>query len=134
MHLWNVNEASHPARGVDTFNIHFTDAPTAPPPSTGGATLEYDFAGGGWAQLGSTQSLAAGTGLAGLPVSGIFDISSISSAQYIGLEFITLQGVDLNRGGIAEAAFTTAVIPEPGPASLLTLGALLLVRRRVRQQ
>lgn len=125
--IWNVSEATAPARRVLTYNIYWSNSPTVAPVSGDGnntASLDYDFASGGWTQLGATRSLTA-YGNGDNPANGVETLSV--SAQYIGLEFITYGG-DANRVGLNEVVFTA--VPEPSVALLSGLGALMLLRRR----
>jgi len=88
----------------------------------------YDFTSGGWTQLGGTNTLAQGVGNASIPPSGAFDLTGITSARYMGLEFLTNYGSTF-RVGLAEIAI---VVPEPGRAALLLVGGLALLLRRRR--
>jgi len=83
--------------------------------------VDYDFASGGWTQLGTTRSLTT------VAASQAFDLSGISSAQYIALEIMTAHTTN-GRVGFDEAAITA--IPEPSAALLGGLGFLALLRRR----
>jgi hypothetical protein len=126
MYLWNVQEGSAPDRGVNGFNIWYSNSPTVPPPAASGSVTVYDFASGGWTQLGGTNNLAIGTGVG--DAGGAFDVSGASGAQFIGIEMLSNHGG--NRTGLAEVAFTTSPIPEPGSMALLLLGGFGLLRRR----
>lgn len=123
VYIWNVREATAPARRVNTYNIYYSNSPTVAPAS--GSSVDYDFSSGGWTQLVGTRSLTAATNgpdaANGVETLGV-------SAQYIGLEFITYGG-DASRVGLAEVVFTDA-IPEPSSLALLGLGGLLIARRR----
>ncbi len=125
MYLWNVQEASALDRGVADFNIWHSNSPTLAPPATSGTVTTYDFASGGWTQLGGTSNLPIGTGVGDAGAS--FDVSGASGAQYIGIEILSNHGG--NRSGFAEVAFTTA-IPEPSSIILVLAGGLGLLRRR----
>jgi len=108
--------------GTATFNIYYAVGPTVALPSPPGAnsTVDYDFASGGWTQLGSTRSLAA-------KANGVYDLSGIPTARYIALELMSTHGTD-QRSGFDEVAITA--IPEPSAALLGGVGMLLLLRRR----
>lgn len=85
---------------------------------------DYDFASGGWTQLGATQTVTSGGQIDAL------DLSSIASAQYIGLEIMSSLKAD-NRVGFEEVAITA--VPEPSSFALLAgcFGlAWIMVRRR----
>jgi len=133
LYLWNVNEGSWPSRGTNEFNLYYATSPDVTPPAVGGSFQAYDFSSGGWTQLGDTLTLAEGTGSAGLPVSGIFDISGASGAQYIGIDILSGHGSDW-RVGLSEIVVTSATaVPEPSTFLLLASGLLGLAwygRRR----
>lgn len=124
--IWNVSEATGQPRRVLTYNIYYSDTPTVALASGNGnaaASVDYNFASGGWTQLGATRSLlqwADGTGADGIETLDV-------SARYIGLEFITYGG-DANRIGLNEVVFTA--VPEPSAALLVSFGVLGLLRRR----
>jgi hypothetical protein len=126
MYLWNVNEV--PDRGVRDFRIYSAISPTVTPPPRSGSQNPYSFGSGGWTLLGGTNTLPIGPGSSLMTPSGSFDLTSILSARYIGLEFINNYGSNF-RTGLAEIAI---VVPEPGKMSLIFLGGLgfLLPRRR----
>ncbi|MGA0899418.1 MAG: hypothetical protein ACO3SO_03310 [Luteolibacter sp.] len=128
--IWNLSEATAQTRRVNTYNIYHSNSPSVAPVSGSGnntASLDYDFASGGWTQLVGTRSLTA-YGSGGGAANGIETIGV--SAQYIGLEFITYGG-DTNRVGLNEVVFTeAAAIPEPSTALLGAIGSLMLLRRR----
>ena len=149
MFLWNVSESTGWQRGVKTFKLHYSVTPSTTIPVwasannlTDGPTnvVNYSFTTGGWTQLGSTQSLDRGgeTNIQGHD--GVFDLSSIASVRYIGIEILSSWnddgtdpfGPDTNdngrRVGLNQVAFT--VVPEPGTALLGGLGLLMLMRRR----
>ncbi|YCM46333.1 PEP-CTERM sorting domain-containing protein [Verrucomicrobiaceae bacterium 227] len=124
MYLWNVQENAATNRGMADFNLWYSNSPTLAPPAASGTVTSYDFASGGWTQLGGTSTLAIGTGSNDAGQS--FDVSGASGAQFIGIEILTNHGG--TRSGFAEAAFTT--IPEPSSMALLLAGGLGLLRRR----
>lgn len=130
--LWNVTEngTGPQSRGVQTFNIWYSDSPIVTAPTAGG---NYSFTSGGWTQLGSTNTLDIG-GTTGV-VDGVFSLSGISSARYVAIEILTnygstTSGIDgtNNRVGLAEIVVTQ--IPEPGTALLTGFAGLALLRRR----
>ena len=106
-----------------TFNIYYATNPTVtlPTPPGQNQSVDYDFASGGWTQLGATRSLAT------TAPAQAFDLSGISSARYIALEIMTAHTTN-GRVGFDEVAITA--IPEPGTALLGGLGLLALLRRR----
>jgi hypothetical protein len=104
MYLWNVAEGNALNRGVNGFDIYFSDTPTVTPPAASGAVTPYDFTSGGWTQLSTGNTLAQGTqnGDAGQS----FDVSGAAGAKYIGLHITSNHGG--NRTGLAEIAFATS--------------------------
>ena len=128
--LWNVSEGTvSGTRGTATFNLYFADTPTVAAPGTSGTPTDYDFTSGGWSQLGATRNLATATEDGVNTVDGTFDISSVASARYVGIEILTANGSDAaNRVGLAEVVITT--VPEPSSTALLGLGGLALILRR----
>ena len=125
--IWNVSEGTGQPRRVLTYNIYHSNTPTVALASGNGnnatASVDYNFASGGWTQLGGTRSLlqwANGTGADGIETLGV-------SSRYIGLEFITY-GSDSSRIGLNEVVFTA--IPEPSATLLGGVGMLMLLRRR----
>ena len=123
LYLWNVNEVNALDRGTNQFNIYYATSPTVTPPPVGGFQ-PYDFSSGGWTQLGGTLTLDQGTGSGALPVSGIFDISGASGAQYIGIDMLSNYGSTF-RVGLAEIV-VTAPGAQPGeipePITMLAVG------------
>lgn len=147
MHVWNVSEATGWNRGIATFNLYYSSAPTVAIPvsadsgnlTNGGANVvDYDFQSGGWTQLGGVQNLdrgaegEAGGGLG--TVDGTFDLSSMPSARYIGFEVLTDYGgvAQANRLGLGQVVFEGEVVPTPAalPAGLALLGLAAMRRRR----
>ncbi len=112
MWLWNVRETNALNRGVQDFDIYYSNSPTVTP-STGSA---YSFAGGGWTLLGSYH---VAQGNVSNPAEGIFDLTGIGEARYIGLDLLTNYGSNF-RVGFAELEFTT---PEPATLTALLLAA-----------
>jgi len=138
LYLWNVNEANALDRGVEDFNIYYATDPTVTPPDATDTPQTYDFASGGWTQLGDTETLLQGTADGALPVSGIFDISGASGAQFLGIDILSNYGSTF-RVGLAEIAVTAPTtlpaVPEPSTFMLGALGLLGFVayaRRRKR--
>lgn len=127
MLVWNVNEASWTSRGTETFNIYYATAPTTTAPGVSATPIDYDFASGGWTQLGGTRTLLQADASAANALDGTYDLSSISSAQYIGIEMLTSFGNGA-RVGLGEVVFTE--VPEPSSTALLGLGCLALMWRR----
>lgn len=120
--IWNVTEGSHTDRGTQSFQLYFAETPTILPPSVG-AFQTYDFNSGGWTSLGGLETLPQG----GTNLSGTFDLSSISSARYIGLDLQSSFGAtNPNRVGLSEVQITTQVVPEPSVLALMALGLPLL--------
>jgi hypothetical protein len=120
MYLWNVQENALD-RGVNGFDIYFSDNPTVTPPATSGAVTPYSFASGGWTQLSTGNTLARGTQVGDAGQS--FDVSGAAGAKYIGLHITSNHGGP--RTGLAEIAFATASTEATqngtGPADDLTL-------------
>jgi hypothetical protein len=112
MWLWNVREGSALNRGLQDFDVYYSNSPTVTP-STGSA---YDFASGGWSLLGNYH---VAQGNAANPPEGMFDLSGIGEARYIGLDILTNYGSNF-RVGFAELEFTT---PEPATLTALLLAA-----------
>ena len=124
VNLYLINaDAQSNIVATETFNIYYASMPTValPAPPGGNQAVDYDFASGGWTQLGTTRSLTT------VAASQAFDLSGISSAQYIALEIMTAHTTN-GRVGFDEAAITA--IPEPSAALLGGLGFLALLRRR----
>lgn len=140
LYLWNVNEQFNPLqRGIQTFKLWFSLDPVIDPPASGGGAQNYDFStAGGWLQLGSTFNLAQGLGNSSQTYSGVFDLSGVPAARYIGIEAITNYGSGtggtdtVNRTGLAEVVITA--VPEPAAATILfsSLAFFLAPRRRSR--
>ena len=58
IYIWNVSEATAQGRRVNTYNIYYANTPTVAPVSGNGnaaASVDYNFASGGWTQLGRSQ-------------------------------------------------------------------------------
>ena len=131
MFLWNVQEGitapgnGQTGRGTGAFTIYSATSPTLAPPAASGASTTYDFASGGWTSHGS-ETMTGGLGVGDSGQN--YDVSGASGAQFIGLHITA--NLNGNRTGLAEAAFTTSPIPEPGSMALLLLGGLGLLRRR----
>ncbi|MFP6872643.1 MAG: LamG-like jellyroll fold domain-containing protein, partial [Verrucomicrobiales bacterium] len=104
MYLWNVAEGNALNRGVNGFDIYFSDNPTLTPPAASGAVTPYSFASGGWTQLSTGNTLAQGTQVGDAGQS--FDVSGAAGAKYIGLHITSNHGGP--RTGLAEIAFATA--------------------------
>ncbi|MFC4992316.1 PEP-CTERM sorting domain-containing protein [Rubritalea tangerina] len=130
MLLWNVNEGSHSGRGMNAFNIYFATSPSVSAPAISATPTDYDFSSGGWTQLGATRNLTRADESGVNALDGSFDLSSIASAQYIGIEILSTHGEN-DRAGFAEVVFTA--VPEPSSISLLGLGSLTLLLRRKRR-
>lgn len=111
----NYSQGGAGRLGSGDINLYYALTPTTAPATPG----DYDFSGGGWTSLSSGS----------VPNSGqlVVDLSSIASAQYIGIEILTTQPNDA-RTGFDEIAVTA--IPEPSAVLLGSLGGLLLLRRR----
>jgi hypothetical protein len=125
LYLINADAQSNVV-ATSTFNIYYADTPTValPAPPGGDSAVDYDFASGGWTQLGTTRNLAV------TAPAQAFDLSGIASARYIALEIMTAH-TDNGRVGFDEAAIT--VVPEPSAFALLAgcFGLTwIMVRRR----
>ncbi|QTN32226.1 hypothetical protein HZ994_07745 [Akkermansiaceae bacterium] len=123
--LYIINsDAQSNITATATFNIYHAVTPTValPAPPGGNQAVDYDFASGGWTQLGSTQSIGV------LTSAYAYDLSGITSARYIALEIMTAFKPSDGRVGFDEIAITA--IPEPSAALLGGLGMLALLRRR----
>lgn len=156
MYIWNVSEATGATRGIKTLNLYYSNNPTVGIPvsaasnnlSDGAANVKnYDFTSGGWTKLNlSALSLDIGAEQEGgpniNPYDGLFDISGIPSARYIGIEALTSYAETTGnpfgtatgnnrRVGLNRAAFTA--VPEPGSLVLLAFGmiSLWLFRRKM---
>lgn len=93
-------------------------------PNSKATTGDYDFTVGDWVSAGS-NTLGSAHGA----VSNTNALGGIS-ARYIGIEVMSIGGVD-NRMAIAQIEITAAdPIPEPSAALLGALGSLLLLRGR----
>ena len=110
--LWNVRETNALNRGLQDFDIYYSNSPTVAPVTDSA----YSFASGGWTLLGS-HHLAQGNPSG--PAEGVFDLTGIGEARYIGLDLLTNYGSNF-RVGLAEMEFTT---PEPATLTALLLAA-----------
>ena len=120
MHIWNVNEGTSSInRGVATYQIYVSDAPTVTPPLPTGTATDYDFSSGGWTALGAVQNLPIGLGNAQLPVSASVSLNGLQ-ARYVGLEFITNHG-STARTGLAEIVLT-GFLPQISPSDTVYAG------------
>lgn len=133
-YLWNVRENGN--RAVKDYNIYYAVNPSVTPVHgpTGNLSIDYDFASGGWTQVGGTASMSFRT-TAGAAANAIVDLGGVT-ARYLAIEILS-NGVgatpDTTRTGLAEVGVTaTVVIPEPGSLGLLALGGMVLVRLRRR--
>lgn len=129
LYIWNERE--NLGRTTDSYNLYYASAPTIPPapnPGTQNTLIgDYDFASGGWTQLGSTASMSSRFDVGEANIANdVIGLGRIT-AQFIGIEILSNRG-DANRVGIAEIAVTT--VPEPSSTALLGLGALALLLRR----
>jgi len=137
LYIWNERENN--TRNTKLYNVYYASTPTVGLPgepgqqalsadvgASGGAG-DYDFASGGWTQIGSTADMSdrfdAGEGTIANDVVALGGIS----ARYIAIEMLSNDG-DANRVGLAEVVITQ--IPEPSSLALLGLGGLLIARRR----
>lgn len=123
LYLWNGNYQSGQL-GAATFNIYYANTPTValPAPPGPNSTVDYDFASGGWTQLGATESLGA-------KADDAFDLAAIPSARYLAIEIMSTHGSDL-RSGFDEAAITFVPAPAALPVGLVMLGVFAARRRR----
>jgi hypothetical protein len=138
LYLWNVRENN--TRNVANYNIYYATAPTVALPGdpgqdnlnvdvgAAGGAGDYNFASGGWIQLGSTANMSDrfDSGEANI-ANDVVALGGIS-ARYIAIEILSNDG-DANRVGLAEIA-VTRVVPEPSTTALLGLGGLTLILRR----
>lgn len=104
---------------LGSFNVYLADTPTAAL-SNGG---DYDFASGGWTQIGGTTTFASAASDTVIDLSG-------NSAQFVAIEIMSDFATSDKRTGVNELAVTA--IPEPGSLALLGLGGLLIGARRRR--
>lgn len=126
MWLWNVNEGGVTNRGMNSFEIYHATSPLVTPPATSGLVQAYDFASGGWTQIGGTHVLPVGSGAGQAGTS--FAIGAAGGARFIGIKILTNHGG--NRVGFAEVAFTTAA--PTGAPTVETLAAANLTSNAAR--
>jgi len=104
---------------LGSFNLYLADTPTVAPTNAG----DYDFASGGWTQIGGTTTFATAGSDIEIDVAG-------NSARFVGIEIMSDFNTSDARTGMNEFAVTA--IPEPGSLALLGLGGLLIGARRRR--
>ena len=113
MYVWNVNEGgtggSQKDRGVNSFDLWYTNSPTTPVPPTTATSTAYDFAAAGWTPF--TTDIAVAQGGDGA-IHATVDVSGIPSARYIGLDFDGNYGSGF-RVGLAEVQISE--VPPPVP-------------------
>lgn len=129
-YIWNERENT--ARATNAYNIYYAVTPTVAVTHgpTNSNTLDYNFASGGWTQVGSTANMTYG----GSSANAVINLGGVT-ARYLAVEILS-NGVgatgDATRVGLAEVGIT-AIIPEPASLALFALGtAMILPRRRSR--
>lgn len=102
---------------LGSFNVYLAVTPTVSLANN----ADYNFASGGWTQIGGTTTFVSAGSDAVIDVSG-------NSARYVGIEIMSDFSTSDARTGMNEFAVTA--IPEPSAALLGGLGLLALLRRR----
>lgn len=122
LHLWHIRENN--GRVVTNYDVFVATAPTAPlvSPPTNNTAIDYDFGAGGWSTISTGITTGVKNGKDVINLGGV-------TAQYVGVRINSNNG-DSSRTGFAEAVLETGVVPEPSSLALLSLGGLLIARRR----
>ncbi len=106
LYTWNIRQAS--SKRTVTGNIYYSTTPTVAPSHPASGSVDYDFASGGWTQVGGTETFNA-PGSAPISASNTNALGGVA-ARYIAIEMLTNNG-DGNGVGFAEVGISRDSAP-----------------------